>query len=76
MKAAESELYGYRCNVLERKQYAEAEGLFKINIINYPESYNIYYSYGDSRNNIGYMLNLTKAYYVINNIICFIISNN
>lgn len=37
MKAAESELYGYRCNVLERKQYAEAEGLFKINIINYPD---------------------------------------
>lgn len=35
------------CDVLERKQYAKAEGLFKINVKNYPESYNVYDSYGD-----------------------------
>lgn len=36
---------GYEC--LQRKQYAKAGGLFKINIDNYPESYNVYDSYGD-----------------------------
>lgn len=32
---------------LQRKQYARAEGLFKINIANYPDSYQVYDSYGD-----------------------------
>lgn len=32
---------------LLRKQYAKAAGLFKINVNNYPESYNVYDSYGD-----------------------------
>ncbi|MBB5637680.1 hypothetical protein HDF26_001001 [Pedobacter cryoconitis] len=35
------------CDVLERKQYAKAAGLLKINVENYPQSYNVYDSYGD-----------------------------
>lgn len=41
-------------DVLERKQYAKAEGLLKINVNNYPESYNVYDSYGDYFLAIGY----------------------
>ncbi|WP_316776850.1 alpha/beta hydrolase-fold protein [Pedobacter antarcticus] len=32
---------------LQRKEYAKAEGLFKLNVANYPESYTVYDSYGD-----------------------------
>lgn len=32
---------------LQQKQYARAKGLFKINVDNYPGSYNVYDSYGD-----------------------------
>ncbi|WP_158799404.1 alpha/beta hydrolase-fold protein [Pedobacter sp. L105] len=35
------------CDFLEQKQYAKAQGLFKINVANYPESYNVQDSYGD-----------------------------
>lgn len=36
---------GYEC--LQRNQYAKAGGLFKLNVDNYPESFNVYDSYGD-----------------------------
>jgi uncharacterized protein len=32
---------------LSQKQYAKAAGFFKLNVDNYPESYNVYDSYGD-----------------------------
>ncbi len=32
---------------LQRKEYTKAEGLFKLNVANYPESYTVYDSYGD-----------------------------
>jgi hypothetical protein len=32
---------------LQQKQYAKARRLFKMNVDNYPESYNVYDSYGD-----------------------------
>jgi predicted alpha/beta superfamily hydrolase len=54
-----SKLFGYKLsppenminslgyNFLQQKQYAKAGGLFKINVDNYPESFNVYDSYGD-----------------------------
>lgn len=54
-----SKLFGYKFpppeemvnglgyDFLRQKQYARAGGLFKINVDNYPESYNAYDSYGD-----------------------------
>ncbi|MBB2146101.1 alpha/beta hydrolase [Pedobacter sp. LMG 31464] len=36
---------GYEC--LQRNQYPKAGGLFKLNVDNYPESFNVYDSYGD-----------------------------
>jgi predicted alpha/beta superfamily hydrolase len=41
----EINLIGY--NLLKRKLYNTAESLFKLNVDNYPESYNVYDSYGD-----------------------------
>ncbi|WP_316839200.1 alpha/beta hydrolase-fold protein [Pedobacter gandavensis] len=38
---------GIGYNLLQQKQYAKAGGLFKINVDNYPESDNVYDSYGD-----------------------------
>lgn len=35
------------CDVLAQKQYAKAAGLLKMNVENYPESYNVQDSYGD-----------------------------
>lgn len=43
----ESMLNGLGYQFLHRKEYAKAGGLFKINVENYPESYNVYDSYGD-----------------------------
>jgi tetratricopeptide (TPR) repeat protein len=37
--------YGYR--FLQRKQFKKAEGFFKLNVANYPTSFNVYDSYGD-----------------------------
>ena len=42
---AEINFIGYE--MLKQKHYKKAEGLFKINVDNYPESYNVYDSYGD-----------------------------
>ncbi|GAA4323133.1 alpha/beta hydrolase-fold protein [Flaviaesturariibacter amylovorans] len=42
---AEVNTYGYR--FLQRKQFAKAEGFFKLNLENYPGSFNVYDSYGD-----------------------------
>lgn len=54
-----SKLFGYKVSppenmlnnlgyeFLQQKQYAKARGLFKLNVGNYPESYNVYDSYGD-----------------------------
>ncbi|RQO65977.1 esterase [Pedobacter sp. KBW06] len=33
--------------LLQRKQYTKAGGVFKLNVDNYPESFNVYDSYGD-----------------------------
>ncbi|WP_316751682.1 alpha/beta hydrolase-fold protein [Pedobacter gandavensis] len=41
------------CDFLRQKQYAKAEGLLRINVDNYPESYNVYDSYGDYFNATG-----------------------
>lgn len=41
----EINLWGYR--FLQRKQFQKAEDFFKMNIYNYPESFNVYDSYGD-----------------------------
>ncbi len=43
----ENMINGLGYEFLQRKQYAKAEGLFKINVANYPDSYNVYDSYGD-----------------------------
>lgn len=43
----EDVINGLGCDFLQQKQFARAEGLFKINVQNYPESYNVYDSYGD-----------------------------
>lgn len=48
--------FGYE--YLQQKQYAKAGGLFKLNVDNYPESYNVYDSYGDYFLEIG---NKSKA---------------
>jgi uncharacterized protein len=47
VKPPESEIntFGYR--FLQRKQFKKAEGFFKLNVINYPASFNVYDSYGD-----------------------------
>ena len=42
---AEINTFGYR--FLQRKQFQKAEGFFKLNMDNYPESSNVYDSYGD-----------------------------
>ena len=54
-----SKLFGYKVSppenmsnglgyeFLQRKQYAKAGQFFKMNVDNYPESYNVYDSYGD-----------------------------
>lgn len=42
---AEINFIGY--DFLDRKIYKTAESLFKLNVENYPESYNVYDSYGD-----------------------------
>ncbi|RZJ98792.1 MAG: alpha/beta hydrolase, partial [Flavobacterium sp.] len=41
----EINMFGYR--FLQRKQFKKAEGFFKLNMSNYPESFNVYDSYGD-----------------------------
>lgn len=41
----EINMYGYR--FIQRKQFKKAEGFFKLNMSNYPESFNVYDSYGD-----------------------------
>lgn len=47
VKPSESEIntWGYR--FLQRKQFKKAEEFFKMNVTNYPESSNVYDSYGD-----------------------------
>lgn len=43
----ENMINGLGYNFLQQKQYDKAGGLFKINVANYPESFNVYDSYGD-----------------------------
>jgi predicted alpha/beta superfamily hydrolase len=47
VKPPENEIntWGYR--FLQRKQFKKAEEFFKMNVANYPESFNVYDSYGD-----------------------------
>lgn len=43
----ENMINGLGYEFLQRKQYDKAGGLFKMNVDNYPESFNVYDSYGD-----------------------------
>ena len=43
----ENMLNGLGYEFLQRKQYAKAGNFFKMNVDNYPNSYNVYDSYGD-----------------------------
>ncbi|SHE65239.1 alpha/beta hydrolase-fold protein [Pedobacter caeni] len=43
----ENMINGLGYDFLRQKQYAKAGGLFKINVDNYPDSYNVYDSYGE-----------------------------
>ncbi len=43
----ENMVNGLAYELLNRKQYAKAGKLFKMNVDNYPESFNVYDSYGD-----------------------------
>ncbi|MBA4853833.1 alpha/beta hydrolase-fold protein [Emticicia sp. BO119] len=47
IKPNEDLINGMGYNALGQKHYQKAERLFKMNIANYPESFNVYDSYGD-----------------------------
>ncbi len=47
VKPNEDEINNMGYDFLGRKIYKTAESLFKLNIVNYPESVNVYDSYGD-----------------------------
>ncbi len=47
LKPDENEINSMGYDFLSRKVYKTAESLFKLNIINYPESFNVYDSYAD-----------------------------
>lgn len=47
LKPDEDEINSLGYEFLGRKVYKTAENLFKLNIVNYPESFNVYDSYGD-----------------------------
>jgi len=47
IKPDEGEINYIGYDFLNRKMYKTAESLFKLNVDNYPESYNVYDSYGD-----------------------------
>ncbi|GAB4024302.1 alpha/beta hydrolase-fold protein [Spirosoma gilvum] len=44
---SEGQINAQGYNALNSKQYRKAESLFKLNIANYPNSFNVYDSYGD-----------------------------
>ncbi|RFS14989.1 alpha/beta hydrolase-fold protein [Emticicia sp. C21] len=47
IKPDESVINSMGYQALGQKQYKKAEGFFKMNVANYPESFNVYDSYGD-----------------------------
>ncbi len=47
VKPSEDLINGMGYQALGQKQYKKAEGFFKMNVANYPESFNVYDSYGD-----------------------------
>jgi uncharacterized protein len=47
IKPDEMEINYFGYEALKSKHYKRAEGFFKLNVQNYPESYNVYDSYGD-----------------------------
>ncbi|RYY97823.1 MAG: alpha/beta hydrolase [Chitinophagaceae bacterium] len=47
VKPPEMEINSYGYRFLQRKQYRKAEGFFRLNLANYPGSFNVYDSYGD-----------------------------
>lgn len=57
----ENMVNGLAYDFLQQKQFAKAEGFFKMNLINYPGSYNVYDSYGD------YLLIIGNKAYAIEN---------
>ena len=52
--------FGYMA--LGRKNFAQAEHLFKLNVINYPESFNVYDSLGDYYKEVGDKTNAISNY--------------
>jgi hypothetical protein len=47
LKPTESEVNAMGYQVLGQKQFKKSEGLFKLNVKNYPTSFNVFDSYGD-----------------------------
>lgn len=47
VKPGEDLINGMGYEALGKKHYQKAEGFFKMNVANYPESFNVYDSYGD-----------------------------
>jgi tetratricopeptide (TPR) repeat protein len=47
VKPPEPEINAWGYRFLQRKQFKKAEDFFKLNVYNYPESFNVYDSYGD-----------------------------
>jgi tetratricopeptide (TPR) repeat protein len=59
IKPDEAEINYMGYDFLNRKLYKTAERLFKLNVDNYPESFNVYDSYGDYFIAIGDQANAT-----------------
>lgn len=47
LKPDEAEINFLAYEILRQKHYKKAESLFKLNVDNYPNSFNVYDSYGD-----------------------------
>ncbi|MBK8946294.1 MAG: alpha/beta hydrolase [Ignavibacteriae bacterium] len=62
IKPDEEEINSMGYDALERKFYKKAESFFKLNLQNYPESYNVYDSMGDYYEAIGDKSNAIKFF--------------
>jgi hypothetical protein len=47
IKPDEAEINFLAYEILKQKHYKKAESMFKLNVDNYPKSFNVYDSYGD-----------------------------
>ncbi len=62
VKPSEEDMNGMAYQLLQMKQFKKAGGIFKMNIDNYPESFNAYDSYGDYFAGIGDKKNAIENY--------------